>query len=265
MTSSRGGADPGVPLRRGLALAATLLLNVAFLAGLALLMRPGVPEPVSIVAREPHDIIQVRLIEAPSSVPPPAMAEIPLRAGVPSAPPAFPTSPPRVRAARGPSRSDATSPAAAVASVPSDVPTPQFFDIDGRVRLPEAVADSTEKPFPQRPPVPAEGNPLVHREALPYEPTRFDKHFPPVRETLGGELVRKATVERTVRTAGGMQITCAWVLFFGGCGWGYAPVAPIEELKAMRVELPPLKPSVPDAANVDANAAPAATESSGPD
>jgi hypothetical protein len=45
---------------------------------------------------------------------------------------------------------------------------------------------------------------------------------------------------RTWRTPWGTQISCAVLLVpvIGGCGWGYAPTATIEELKAMRVELP---------------------------
>jgi hypothetical protein len=170
-------------------------------------------------------------------------------------PPARPSAPaaPSGRTPRAPPRSEA--PAAAAPSAPGRAAqavqeaapssAPQFYGRDGQVRLPENAADA-EAPFPQLPIIPTQGNPFVHRNPLPYEPTRFEKYFPSVRETLGDELVRKATVQRSARTPWGTQITCTWVLFFGACGWGPVPRATIEELKAMRVELPmPKTPPAP--------------------
>lgn len=245
MRASRSKSDADDRLRRCVATFLALLLNLGFLVALDHVMRPLARERTRWPHAAPDDVLLVRLIE-PSPSPSPATA-----AQAVESPPPEPATPERARSRPG-ARAEARTPAApaaagpvrerAAASAPPDSiesPTaPRFYDRDGQVRLPEAGAAPVETPFPQRPIVPAEGNPFVHRNPLPYEPTRFDRYFPDVRETLGDELVRKATVKRGGRLPGGLYVECTWVLFFGGCAWGHPPTATIEELKAMRADPP---------------------------
>jgi hypothetical protein len=112
----------------------------------------------------------------------------------------------------------------------------QLFGQDGAIRLPES-ASSERKSFG----VP-DGKPLVHEDPLPYEATRFDRMAPSVRESLADEIVRRTTYARTWTTRSGTRIRCATSLLMAGlgvCGWGVAPRATAEELRAMRAD-PPL-------------------------
>ncbi|MFC5489427.1 hypothetical protein [Dokdonella soli] len=132
----------------------------------------------------------------------------------------------------------------------SSAPRLDLYTTDGQVRLPEtAPALSAEiREFPTRTP---RGDPFARRNPLPYTPTRLDRLWLfPRGETLAGELTRKATVSHTWRTPWGTQITCAWVLIAGGCGWGIPPRAPIEELKRMRAD-PPMPKSTAEVPPMD--------------
>jgi hypothetical protein len=65
---------------------------------------------------------------------------------------------------------------------------------------------------------------------------------PSVRESLADEIVRRTTYARTWTTRSGTRIECATSLLMAGlgvCGWGVAPRATAEELRAMRAD-PPL-------------------------
>lgn len=119
----------------------------------------------------------------------------------------------------------------------------RLFDVDGRVRLPGSTPGdvSAVSAFPAGPLAVHDGDPFARRNPVPYEPTRFESVWAPRDETLGGELLRKITPERTFLTPWGTQITCAWLLVLGGCSWGYAPTATIEELQRMRADPPMLK------------------------
>lgn len=256
MRPGDASADADERLRRRLAAAVALLLNLAFLAALDQVMRPLARERAPWARVEPVDVLQVRLIETPPAAVPAPVVPAASEPAATSAPAAAPVEP--RRRARSAARRDGDASAApparhsepvpAAAAPPStraeSVTAPQFYGRDGQVRLPDTKTAQGETPFPQLPIVPTEGNPFVHRSPVPYEPTRFDKYFPDVRETLGGELVRKATVKRSGRLPWGTYVECAWVLFFGGCGWGTPPSATIEELKAMRAD-PPMPKSPP--------------------
>lgn len=261
MTAAGTMIDADERLRRRLAAFVALLLNLAFLVALDHVMRPlpGKHAPWSHAA--PGDVLQVRLIEvAPAPAPQPQPApEVPAAPRMQQSPATAPAIAPAERRASASARSKAADRAAPAeqgrapesareamseAADPAAPATPQFYDKGGQVRLPEVNTAGGEAPFPDLPIIPTEGNPFVHKNSVPYEPTRFDKYFPDVRETLGGELVRKAIVQRTARTPWGTQITCTIVLFFGGCTWGHVPRATIEELKAMRADPPmPKKPA----------------------
>lgn len=249
MTTKQAHSDADERLRRRLAAGVALLLNLAFLVALDHVMRPLARERAPWQRIAPTDVLQVRLIEEtpPSSMPAPAqetppMPEPPAPTVVERRPRARPNAPAPSRTAAAPAEA---SPAREnpVAPVQPDVSapvssTPQFYERNGQVRMPDASVGAAETPFPQLPIVPTEGNPFVHRNPVPYEPTRFDKYFPSVRETLLGEVVRKATVKKAGRLPWGTYVECSWVLFFGGCGWGSPPRASIEELKAMRADPP---------------------------
>ncbi|MBO9663799.1 hypothetical protein [Dokdonella sp.] len=263
MKSRDANADADERLRRRIAAAVALLLNLAFLVALDQVMRPLARERTPWVRVEPADVLQVRLIEAPPpAASPPEVPPVSEPAAVP-APAETPVERSRrLRSTARPASDAGTAPPAprrepaqatvSTVSTPStraDSSTaPQFYERDGQVRLPDAKAAQGETPFPHLPIVPTQGNPFVHTNPVPYEPTRFDKYFPDVRETLGGELVRKATVKRSGRLPWGTYVECTWVLFFGGCFWGTPPSATIEELKAMRADPPMPKSKSPPAA-----------------
>lgn len=255
MTASRSKPDADDRLRRYLATFLALLLNLTFLVALDRVMRPLARERAHWPRATPDDVLQVRLIEPSPPSPSPQAPEPAREPAAPERPRPHASARTEPRAlpppvAAGPVREQAA------ARAPSDSAEsralPQFYGRDGQVRIPEAGVEPVEMPFPQLPIVPAEGNPFVHRNPLPYEPTRFDRYFPDVRETLGGELVRKATVKRGGRLPGGLYVECTWVLFFGGCAWGHPPTAPIEELKAMRADPPmPKTPPAPPSPTLD--------------
>lgn len=147
----------------------------------------------------------------------------------------------------------ATADTAAAADRDGDVPTPLWIERNGAPRLSASVA--APRTFSNRPLREAGApDPLAHRSPLPYAPTRFEKDWAPRDETLGGQWLREHTVSRTVDLPQGYQVRCVWMLILGGCGWGKAPQATIEELKAMRAD-PPMPRGVVDAAPVAPDAA----------
>ena len=144
----------------------------------------------------------------------------------------------------------------AASSVHIDTPqTPALllFDPDGRVRLPESTApNDAEVAFGAHAPPPAHA--FSRKNPLPYAPTYFERTWVPGNESLGRELVRRTTFSHVWRTPWGTQIGCSVSLLAaaGGCGWGFAPTATIDELKAMRAD-PPISPQ--DATSSDEPAA----------
>lgn len=119
----------------------------------------------------------------------------------------------------------------------------QLFGQDGAIRLPEP--GSAERKAFGRP----DGKPLAHDSPLPYEGTRFDRMMPSVRESLGGEIVRRTTWTHTWHTRSGTRIQCVTSLVMAGiglCGWGVEPRATAEALQAMRADPPLPKAPKPD-------------------
>ena len=127
--------------------------------------------------------------------------------------------------------------------VPAPVPSnekPRLFGLDGHVLLPDEPAEKTPDSLAPRV---AHGDPFARANPVPYEPTRFDPYFPDVRESLGGEILRKTTLTTTWLTPWGTQWTCKTnllLLGIGGCGWGPAPRLTGEQLKAIRAPDLPL-------------------------
>ena len=217
------------------ALAVSLLLNVSFLIVLHIGTRPQAPMPTTRSDRA----LQVRLID----ITPVALPDEP----VPPPVPATPVAPakPRVRRAReAPNAAAVPADRAAdefVSQQPDRSAKMRLYDMDGRLRLPEPTKDAGPVPFPANPRALADGDAFARRNTVPYEPTRFESVWAPRDETLGGEILRKLTVERSWLTPWGTQINCTWILVLGGCSWGSPPTMTIEELKAMRADPPILR------------------------
>jgi hypothetical protein len=174
---------------------------------------------------------------------------------IPAAPPE-PEPPARtVRRITGKARNVAEWRPKSVSSAPAlDAPNPQtpvlqLYTPDGQLRLPDNAMLREREEIGFNAHVPGSGDPFARRNPVPYEPTRFDSVWAPSRETLGQELIRKSIVTHTWRTPWGTEVTCSvsFILgMLGGCSWGYAPTATIEELKAMRADPPmPERPLVP--------------------
>jgi len=242
MTEPRADFDVDVRLRRRVAIVAALSLNVVFLVVLDHLMQPGTQWRSMRARPDAADVLLVRLIDPL----PPALV-VPVEAPAPLVfPSATASKPQRNRAAvvketaaTDAQRSESSDDRAAPDLALPDPAQLHLYDRSGSVLVPDMQkAEGAPTAFPDRPRVAQEGNPFVHRSPLPYTPTRLDKYWPSVRETLGGELVRKATAKKVWRTPWGTQVECAWVLFFGGCGWGPEPRATAEELKQMRADPP---------------------------
>jgi hypothetical protein len=166
----------------------------------------------------------------------------------PAAPPAIDLEPPpllrRPVPAERPVRAHTVRRAEPRETAPSPTPSderPRLFGLDGRVLLPDRpVKDNA--PDSLSPHV-ARGDPFARTNPVPYEPTRFEAYFPDVRETLGGEILRKTTLTYTWLTPWGTQWTCKTSLLLlgmGGCGWGPAPRLTAEQLKAIRAPDLPL-------------------------
>jgi hypothetical protein len=216
---NRTPREPG-RLHRRIALGISLLLNLVFVAALYIGTLPHRAER-AIGADHP---MRVRLIEAPDDLAPPAHRTEP----VPAAPEIT------MRRPRDVSKR-AVSPPAAPREEAGAVGAPplRLFDANGRVLLPESTV--TEH-------APAPADSLARRNAMPYAPTRFERAWTPRDESLGEALVRETTVSHTWSTPWGTRVSCAAsfvMAFIGGCGWGYAPTLPIEELKRLRADPPP--------------------------
>lgn len=216
------------PDRRRLSLIVSLLLNLVFLLALHF----GTAPRARFDAWLPGRALQVRLIDPrPALVVPAPDAE----------PPTTSTSPSPMRAAprRAPAPARTEAPAMHAEAPPA--PPLTLFDIDGRVLI--SPTDSSDGRFPTRP---ATVDTLARRNVLPYAATHFEGAWVPRDETLGGEIVRRTTSTHTWRTPWGTEIVCSatWLFALGGCGWGFAPTAPIEELQRVRAD-PPMPRNAP--------------------
>lgn len=183
----------------------------------------------------PTDAVQVYLIPDTNAVPEPPEIEPPIKPERPA------TTQRRHPVAQRSSR--APRALINVVSTP-ETPTLRLYDPDGRMRLPDDVTPRTNEEigFSQHA-LASPRDAFARDNPLPYEPTRFESVWAPSRETLGRELVRKTTWTRTWRTPWGTEIGCtvSFLTMLGGCGWGFAPTATIEELKAMRADPPMLR------------------------
>ena len=178
------------------------------------------------------DVLRVTLIERtePLPSPPPPVEELePLEV------PAPPMRSPRRTAPRANRQTVVAAP-----STPAVDATPQvrLYGPDGRLDLPKLSAEpAMGPPYEFHAPAVVKSPIMRHESPLPYTATEFEQYWPPDDETALGAFVRRNTVSKTWRTKDGGQISCTWMLFIGGCGWGYAPPNP-EGLKKLRFDPP---------------------------
>jgi len=189
----------------------------------------------------PDRVLHVDLIEEERGIEPPAVANAPL----------LPLPAPLQRQPRA-----RVAPPREHEAVPAER-APRLFGLDGHILLPDEHA-AKNAPNALSPNIP-HGDPFARANPVPYEATRFDKYFPDVRESLGGEIVRKTTVVYSWRTPWGTVWECKSSLILlgiGGCTWGPAPRLTIEELKALRADPPPGPWQAPNPAPPATNDAP---------
>lgn len=216
--------------RRGIAIA----LLVAILAHLVGLWLVRDWMQLRVAPDDRSDVLRVSLVERvePVMSPPEPVAE-PEPEPVVSPEPA--RVPPRrvARVARQPA-----AVARPVTTEPAQTPQVRLYGPDGRLELPKLEAEpAMGPPFEFRTPKLVQSPVMSHDSPLPYTATEFEQYWPPDDETALGAFVRRNTVSKTWRTKDGGQISCTWMLFIGGCGWGYAPPNP-EGLKKLRFEVP---------------------------
>lgn len=239
--------EPGERRRRLAALTSVLVLHLLFAIAAyraAQLHRPDAAR----LPRAVDGVMHLRLIDdlpdpspaAAGALPPPAALSTPTMP-----PPAAPVSAAVASRSHRPTstaiavpQAPAGADSAAVAGRDNNAPSSLWIDRSGAPLLPVPV--EAPRTFSDGPPREAgAADPLAHRSLLPYAPTRFEKDWAPRDETLGGQWLREHTVTRTVDLPQGYQVRCVWMLILGGCGWGKAPQATIEELRAMRADPPP--------------------------
>jgi hypothetical protein len=214
--------------RRGIAVAfvVALLLHLIGLWFVRDWMR------LRVAPEDRSDVIVVSLVEPVEPVlsPPPPIDEVePLQVSAPT--------PARPSARRATPRTN-RAPATPAAPVADSTPQVRLYAPDGRLDLPKLEAEPAMGPFFEfRAPKVVASPILRHDSPLPYTATKFEEYWPSDDETLLDEFIRRNIVSKTMRTKDGGQITCTWVLFIGGCGFGYAPPNP-EGLKKLRFEAP---------------------------
>lgn len=178
----------------------------------------------------PDQVLHVDLIEEERPVEPPAVEPAPVY------PVPMPVEHrPRTRAAQ---RVPAHAPN------PAPIPSqdkPRLFGLDGHILLPDEHAP-TGAPNELSQHVP-KGDAFARTNPVPYQPTRFDQYFPDVRESLGGEIMRKTTLTYEWLTPWGTRWVCKsnlLLLGMGGCGWGPAPRLTADQMHAIRADPPPV-------------------------
>jgi hypothetical protein len=115
--------------------------------------------------------------------------------------------------------SPTTAPPATDAAGPSTaIDTARLFEPDGSPRLSDTVVEAASAKA--APDYIARRDPGLApiRSPVPYKPTRFDDAWVPDGESLGQELVRKATPEKEFKTPWGTRWRCKWVLVIAVCG-----------------------------------------------
>jgi hypothetical protein len=213
-----GTGDVDVLRRRRLVFALLLLAHVAFYWHLdrAMELRPRAVAAKPAIADE--DVLIVEFI-APEPVVPPIPDEPiegPVQRAVDNV--SIPQLPERKR------EEEALS-ARFIAPEPEPGPAKRIdlYNRDGSLRLSpdiKAIAEPTRAYRQFRGETLSES--LQRHDTVPYDATRFEKSWAPPNESLAQELVRKAIVEKTVKTPWGTKMRCAALVIplFGACAFG---------------------------------------------
>lgn len=197
------------------------------------------PQPQPPAAESP---IAVTLIEPQAALPPPPPAPpMPTLPGQPApaapAPPPPPRHPPVARA-KG-------SMAATLES--SEGHPLDLYNAQGQARVPTGSGPPSSAPAYRTPElqgsqIGGSGSPIT------YKPTRFNKDWAPVNESLGAKTVGRAiekaidktTVKKTIHLPGGIKLHCALspLALFAGCR-GDEPPPPPKNDDDVRLSMPP--------------------------
>jgi hypothetical protein len=220
--------------RKGWALLALVVAGHVLLAWVAWFILRPVHQP-----RDAREVFQVTLFESPSELPapPPLVPPPPLPGQPPSAPPRhLHYEPPAKGAMR-----------ATLEGV--EGPPLELYDSNGQIRMPAATSQ-------KQAPAPAYSAPAIKgshiysgKSPVPYEPTRFNKDWAPLNESLGAKTVGRAfdkaveatTLKKTVKLPGGIKLHCAispLLLLAAGCK-GDEPPPPPKNDNDIRLSMPP--------------------------
>jgi hypothetical protein len=126
-------------------------------------------------------------------------------------------------------------------------PPLSLYAPNGEVRLPEATAPPASTPAYVTPTI--QGSHISDgKSPVVYTPTRFNKDWAPLNQTLGAKVVGRAfdkavdktTVKKTVHLPGGIKIHCAVspLVLFAGCK-GDEPQPPPKNDNDIRLSMPP--------------------------
>lgn len=186
------------------------------------------------------DVVQVTFFQPPAELPapPPLVPPPPLQGQ------SQPAAPPRVRYV-------APRPGAISATLEGEQGQAlHLYDSNGQIRLPPGTKG-------QAVPAPAYSSHALQssqiyngKSPVPYTPTRFNKDWAPVNQSLGArtvgrafdKAVEKTTVKKTVKLPGGIRVHCAvspLVLFFGCAGSPPPPPPPDRLENDVRLSMPP--------------------------
>jgi hypothetical protein len=186
---------------------------------------------------EDRGVIAVSLVTPVSALPapPPLLAPPPLM-GQPAA------APPRRLHYVPPAKGAISATLEGVKGPPLNLYAP-----NGEVRLPPGVSAPTSAPAYVTPTI--QGSHISDgKSPVVYKPTRFNKDWAPLNQTLGAKVVGRAfdkavdktTVKKTVHLPGGIKIHCAVspLVLFAGCK-GDEPPPPPKNDNDIRLSLPP--------------------------
>jgi hypothetical protein len=220
--------------RKGWALLAVVVAGHVLLAWIAWFILRPVHQP-----RDEREVFRVSLFESPSELPPPPPLVSP-----PPLPGQPPSAPPRHLHYEPPAQGAMRATLEGVKGPPLEL-----YDSNGQIRLP---AGSSQKQAP----APAYSAPGIRgshiysgKSPIPYTPTRFNKDWAPLNESLGAKTVGRAfdkaveatTLKKTVKLPGGIKLHCAispLLLLAAGCK-GDEPPPPPKNDDDIRLSMPP--------------------------
>lgn len=184
-------------------------------------------------------VIAVMLIEPASNLPPPPpLVEPPPLPRQPA-----PAAPPRRLHYVPPAKGAIQAEMQGVKGPPLDL-----YESNGQIRLPPN-ASRQAAPAPAYSAPGLQGSQIYSgKSPVPYKPTRFDKDWAPLNESLGAKTVgravdkaiEKTTVQKTVRLPGGAKVHCAVspLMLLAGCR-GDDPQPPPKNDDDIRLSMPP--------------------------